>query len=334
LGIGAELFISPETEAGGEQAASDSYDVVVIGGGPAGVTAAIYAARAELETLVIDKGLRVGALGMASKIVNYPGVPAETTGAELLGRMRAQAEGFGARFIQDRVVSTDLQGSVKQVWGSRGVYRGRTVIIATGSMGRTNVVAGEERMVGKGVSYCATCDGAFFRDREVAVAGNNDEALEEALFLTRFAERVHLLANTPALRASADLVAEAENHPRIQIHLTTSLREVVGEQLVEGVRISSRGGEESILPVSGAFIYLQGGRPITDYLDGELKTTEDGCLEVDGSMQTGVAGVFAVGDVLCSHLKQVVIAAGEGATAAMSAERYLSGRSRLRPDWS
>jgi thioredoxin reductase (NADPH) len=168
----------------------------------------------------------------------------------------------------------------------------------------------------------------------VAVAGNNDEALEEALFLTRFAEKVHLLAHTPALRASADLVAEAENHSKIQIHLATSLREVVGEQLVEGVRVSLRGGEESILSVSGAFIYLQGGRPITDYLDGELQTTDGGCLEVDGSMQTGVAGVFAVGDVLCSHLKQVVIAAGEGAIAAMSAERYLSGRSRLRPDWS
>jgi len=329
--LDVKLFLRPEE--GGENQ-EDIYDVVIIGGGAAGATAAIYTARADLKTLVLDKGLRTGALGMTGKIANYPGVPGEVSGAELLKRIRGQAENFGAHFVQDKVLTTNLRGEVKEVQGSKGVYYGRTVIIATGSMGRTHTVPGEERLLGRGVSYCATCDGAFFRDQEVAVAGNNDEAVEEALFLTRFARRVHLLVQTPELKASPDLAAEVSQHPKMEIHLATRLREVLGEQQVESVRVVARGGQEQVVPVAGVFIYLQGGKPITDFLDGQLPTTETGCLMVDEAMQTSISGVFAVGDVLCNHLKQVVVAAAEGAMAAIALQRYLSGRDKLRPDWS
>jgi thioredoxin reductase (NADPH) len=251
-----------------------------------------------------------------------------------LKRIRGQAESFGAHFVQDKVLTTNLRGGIKEVQGSKGVYYGRAVIIATGSMGRTHTVPGEERLLGRGVSYCATCDGAFFRDQEVAVAGNNDEAVEEGLFLTKFARRVHLLVQTLELKASPDLVAEISQHPRAEIYLATRLREVLGEQQVESVRVVTRGGEEQMVTVAGVFIYLQGGKPITDFLHGQLPTTETGCLMVDETMQTSLSGVFAVGDVLCNHLKQVVVAAAEGAIAAIALQRYLSGRDKLRPDWS
>lgn len=319
---------------GKDKTGEDAYDVIIIGGGPAGATAAIYTARADLKTLVLDKGLKTGALGMTSKIANYPGLPGEISGAELLKRIRSQAEGFGAHFVQDKVLTTNLRGEVKEVYGGKGSYYGRAVIIATGSMGRTHTMAGEERLVGRGVSYCATCDGAFFRDQEVAVAGNNDEAVEETLFLTKFARRVHLLVQTPELKASSDLADEVSQHPKVEIHPASRLREVVGEQQVESVRVVTRDGEEQEVPVAGVFIYLQGGKPITDFLDGQLPTTETGCMTVDEVMQTSLAGVFAIGDVLCNHLKQAVIAAAEGAVAAMALQRYLSGRDKLRPDWS
>jgi thioredoxin reductase (NADPH) len=332
--LNVKLFLNPEDRME-NQMREDIYDVIIIGGGPAGATSALYAARADLTTLVLDKGLTAGALGMASKIANYPGVPGNVSGAELVKRIRGQAENFSAHFVQDKVLTTNLRGEVKEVWGSKGVaYYGRTVVIATGSMGRTHTVPGEERLLGRGVSYCATCDGAFFRDQEVAVAGNNDETVEEALFLTQFAHRVHLLVQTPQLKASPDLAAEVSQHLKVKIHLATHIREVLGEQQVESVRVALPGGEEQMIPVTGVFIYLQGGKPITDFLDGQLPTTETGCLMVDETMQTSISGVFAVGDVLCNHLKQIVIAAAEGAIAGIALQRYLSGRDKLRPDWS
>jgi thioredoxin reductase (NADPH) len=318
----------------GEPGSEDLYDVVIIGGGPSGATTAMYAARADLETLVVDKGLGTGALGMTTKIANYPGIPGEIAGPELLRQIRGQAEGFGARFIQDKVLSTNLYEDVKGVDGSKGSYRGRAVIIATGSMGRASTVSGEERLIGKGVSYCATCDGAFFRDQQVAVVGNNDEAVEEALFLTRFASRVHLLVPTSELKASTNLAVEVRQHLGVEIHPRTRLREVLGDRQVEDVRVVTQDGEDQTIPVAGVFIYLQGGRPITDFLGDQLPTTESGCLIVDEAMQTGISGVFAVGDVLCNHVKQAVIAAAEGAIAAMAVQRYLLGRDKLRPDWS
>jgi thioredoxin reductase (NADPH) len=310
------------------------YDVIVVGAGPAGATAALYAARADLHTLVFDKGLRTGAMGLATLIANYPGVPGEIGGADLLGRIRGQAERFGATFVREQVLRVGLSDPIKLVSTSQGIYQSKALIVATGSMGRTPTIAGEERLLGLGVSYCATCDGAFFRDQDVAVAGNNQEAVEEALFLTRFARRVHLLVQTPVLKVSPELADEVRSHTKVTVYPATRLREIMGQIRVEGAQIVGPDGAEQTLPVQGVFVYLQGGKPITNFLYDQLPTTDSGCLEVDETMQTALPGVFAVGDVLCTHLKQAVISAAEGAIAAMAAARYLSGRSKLRPDWS
>jgi len=315
-------------------AETETYDVIVIGGGPAGATAALYAARAGLSTLVLDKGLTTGAAGLAGHIANYPGVPGTVAGADLVATMRQQAQEAGAHLMQEKVLMTILTPPVKEAHTGRGVYRGRTVIIATGSMGRVHTVPGEERLLGRGVSYCATCDGAFFRGQPVAVIGNHDEALEEALYLTRLASHVYLLAQTSDLQAGPEVVAQAEAAENLEIRLGHRVREVLGEAEVEGLHVGSGDGDGYVLEVSAAFVYLQGNRPITDFLYGELPTTDAGCLEVGEMMETAIPGVFAVGDVLCTHVKQVVISAADGAKAAMAAERFLSGRQRLRPDWS
>jgi thioredoxin reductase (NADPH) len=307
--------------------------VIVVGGGPAGASAAIYSSRADLRTLVIDKGLTAGALGMTAKISNYPGVPGPISGADLVEIMRQQARSFGAEFLTDKVVGVDLSSDPKTVIAGTGNFTARALILSTGSMGRTNTVAGEEAFLGRGVSYCATCDGAFFRDQNVAVVGNNDEALEEALFLTRYAAAIHLIVPTPELKASSHLAADVALEEKIQVRTGARLKAIEGNGRVQAIRIHPRGGEEEVLPVSGAFVYLQGGKPITDYLMGQLDTTPDGCLIVDGEMQTTLPGVFAVGDLLCTHVKQAVIAASDGAIAAIAADKYINQRQKLRIDW-
>lgn len=312
---------------------SHQYDVIIIGGGPGGASAAIYAARADLRTLVIDKGLTAGALGLTVKISNYPGVPGPVTGAELVETMRQQAESFGAQFITDKVVGVDLSSEPKMVIAGTNTFYARAIILATGSMGRTGAIPGEEEFLGRGVSYCATCDGAFFREQPVAVVGNNDEALEEALFLTKFAEKVHLISPTPELKARVHIAAEVAEHPKIDIRLGARLKEIVGNGAVAGIRVQPRKGAEETLPVKGAFVYLQGGKPITDFLMGQIETSKEGCLVVDSEMQTPIPGVFAIGDLLCSHIKQAVIAAADGVIAAIAADKYLNARKILQTDW-
>ncbi len=321
-------------DLGGGEAAETAYDVIIIGGGPAGATAAIYTARAGLKTLVIDKGLTAGALGITGKIANYPGVEEEISGAELLERMRRQAQSFGAVFTADKVQGADLLADEKTIFANNQTYTARAVIIATGSMGRGQRVKGEDELLGHGVSYCATCDAAFFRGQDVMVAGNSDEAIEEALFLTRFARSVAFLSPTPELKAPEHLVSELEASPTVTIYRGAALREILGENRVEAVRFAVRGQGEQTLPVTGAFIYLQGGKPITDFLQGQLDISDSGCLVVDREFQTGIPGVFAVGDVLCNHVKQAVVAAAEGAVAGMAAEKVLRGRKQLVADWS
>lgn len=310
------------------------YDVVIIGGGPAGATAAIYTSRAGLKTLVLDKGLTTGAMGITSKIANYPGVLEEISGADLLERMRTQARSFGAEFVSDKVIGVDLLSEEKTVFGNSGNYAARSVIIATGSMGRGTRVKGEDELLGHGVSYCATCDAAFFRDHEVVVAGNSDEAVEEALFLTRFARRVHFLSPTPELKAPPHLIEELAENPKVTLYQGASVREIIGQNRVEAVRFALRGQPEQTMAVTGAFVYLQGGKPITDFLQGQLEITDTGCLIVDREHQTAIPGVFAVGDVLCNHVKQAVIAAAEGAIAGIAVEKVLHGRKQMVVDWS
>ncbi|MFW6096959.1 MAG: NAD(P)/FAD-dependent oxidoreductase [Chloroflexota bacterium] len=331
-----QFNLSMESETAPMSVANEDmeYDVIIIGGGPGGASAAIYTARADLRTLVIDKGLTAGALGITSKISNYPGVPGTVTGAELVQTMRRQAESFGARFITDRVVGLDLHSSPKAVWAGVDAYHAKVVILATGAMGRGSTVRGEEELLGRGVSYCATCDGAFFRDQHVAVVGHNDEAFEEALFLTKFAAQVHLIMPTPTPKARQPLVEEIEAHPKITLRPGTRLKEVTGNGKVDGVRIHPRGGEPQTLPVTGAFIYLQGSRPITDYLMGQLETKPEGCLNVDDEMHTSIPGVYAIGDLLCDHIKQAVIAAADGAIAGIAADKFINARNGLRADWN
>ena len=315
-------------------AEDNKYDVIIIGGGPGGASTAIYTARADLRTLVIDKGLTAGALGITTKISNYPGVPGPVSGAELVEIMRQQAESFGAKFLTDKVVGIDFSSEEKMVMAGTGSFYAKSVVLATGSMGRTNSVKGEAELLGRGVSYCATCDGAFFREATVAVIGNNDEALEEVLFLTKFAAKIYLIVPSPQLKASPHLADEVKAHAKIEILMGTRLKEIVGTERVEAVRVHPRGGELMELPVSGAFVYLQGGLPITDYLMGQLETSENGCMVVDSEMKTTLPGVFAIGDLLCSHIKQAVVAAADGVIAAVAVDKYVNGRKAIKADWN
>ena len=321
------------TSAGSPDHSTEQYDVIIVGAGPAGASAAIYTARADLKTLVIDKGLTVGALGVTGKISNYPGVPGPLSGAELLAIIRQQAESFGAQFVTDRVVGADVGSDAKIITTNGGSYEAKAVIIATGAMGRAATVDGEERLLGKGVSYCATCDGAFFRGRPVAVVGNNDEALEEALFLTKFASSVQLIVPTTSFKASDTLVKEIEHAPNVVRHFGARLSAVQGNGSVTGIRITLRQGGDLDLAVEGVFIYLQGSHPITDFLLGQLETTPQGCLKVDDHMQTSVPGIFAIGDLLCTHVKQAVIAAADGVVAAIEVEKHLNHRAKSKIDW-
>jgi thioredoxin reductase (NADPH) len=313
--------------------AETEYDVAIIGGGPGGTTSSLYTSRAELKTIVIDKGIMAGALGITGKIANYPGIPGVIPGAELLQRMRSQAETFGAQFVQDKVQGVNLLASPKEIFANGGTYKAKVVVIATGSMGRSQRLEGEERLLGLGVSYCATCDAAFFHDADVAIVGSTDEAAEEALSMTKFARRVHLVSPAPDMKIPLPLREELSSHPKITLHLGTNVREIIGKDHVEGLRIAPRGAEAQTLTVTGVFIYLQGAKPITDFLMGQLPKSDEGCLVVDQEYGTSIRGVYAIGDVLCKHVKQVVVAAAEGAIAAMSAEKYLRGKQRLAPDW-
>ena len=282
---------------------------------------------------MIDKGLTAGALGITGRIANYPGIPEAISGAELVERIRSQARTFGAEYKTDKVIGVDLLSEIKTVIGNGGSYTGRTVILASGSMGRGTRVKGEDALLGRGVSYCATCDAAFFKGQQVAVAGSSDEAIEEALFLTKFVERVHFLSPTPELKAPRHLIDELTGNPKVTLYPGASLREIVGTEKVEAIRFTLRGQPEQILPVTGAFIYLQGGLPITDFLQGQLETGEGGCLVVDREFRTTIPGVYAVGDLLCNHVKQAVIAAADGAMAGIAVEKALRGRDKLAVDW-
>jgi len=310
------------------------YDILIIGGGPAGATAGIYAARAGLKVGILDKGLTTGALGVTSKIANYPGLEGEISGAELLQTMRKQALSFGVEFIADRAIGSDLSGTPKSVFGNLGVYSARAIIIASGSMGRSNLLKGEADLLGRGVSYCAVCDAAFFKDKDLAVIGNSDEALDEALYLTRFAKTLHFFSPTEQVNVPPENLAELTEKENVVMHPGSVVREICGEQKVECLKFSARGSKDvETLPIEGVFVYLQGGKPITDFVAGQLEISDEGCLQVDRENQTAIPGVYAVGDVLCSHVKQAVIAAADGAIAAISADKWLRGKSRPRTDW-
>lgn len=308
------------------------YEVIVIGGGPAGATAALYAARAGLRTLALDKGPHEGAAGRAQKIENFPGIPGPISGIELVQRIQAQAQHFGAELRKEKVLRAEVLGDPKEIWTASGIYQAKAVIVATGAMGRNQFLPGEERLIGRGVSYCAACDAPFFREAVVAVAGNTGEAVEEALFLTKFARHVLFLAPSANVLVPPELWEELREHQKVEVRLGARILEILGQERVEAIRVTTKDGEETI-PVAGVFPLLQGTAPVVDFLGGQVRLGEGGCVVVDEAMCTSVPGVFAAGDVCCKRFRQAVIAAAEGAQAALSAELYVRGRSRPRTDW-
>jgi thioredoxin reductase (NADPH) len=309
----------------------DEYDVIIIGGGPGGYSAAIYTARSGLSTLVIDKNPAAGALGMTDKIENYPGVAETLTGEELLKIFQTQASGFGAEVIQDKVIGATLGAEDKEVFINNGPIKAKAVIIATGSMGRNPSIKGEIEYTGRGVSYCVTCDAAFYKDKEVAMVGSVDEIMHELPIISRFAKTVHVIPNKPVeIKKEARLKGE----PKVKLWTDTKVKEIHGEGIVQSLTIDNKEKKELSLPVSGAFLFLQGNKPVTDFLYGALKTSEKGCLVVNRmDMSTTVAGVYAVGDVVCSKQRQVVLAAADGCRAALAADQYINNRKQAKVQW-
>lgn len=306
---------------------SELYDVIVIGGGPAGLTAAQYASRARLKTIVLDKSKSAGALAYASLIENYPGFKESIAGKELLRLFREQAIAFGADYKEAQVIGLRLDAEIKEVYTMDSSYQGKTLIIATGSMGRKATIKGEAEFLGRGVSYCAVCDAAFYRGKSVCVVGSSEEAVKEAVYLTRFADKVCLIS-------PAKLRERPEEAPaNLEVVEDTPVVSIFGDDTVKGIKVKDKDGVESDRSFDGVFIYLQGSKPITDFLGETLKLSENGCIEVNEAMETSVAGVFAAGDVTCGEIRQVIVAAAQGAIAALSAEKYLSNRKRTRLDW-
>lgn len=304
------------------------YDVVIIGGGPAGLSAALYAARAQLKTVVLDKNPAAGALGMADKIENYPGVP-QIKGAELLSSIREQAEAFGAEIVQTQVIGVNFENDLKEVMAADTVYYGKTVIIATGAMGRNPTIKGEAAFIGKGVSYCAVCDAPFFAQKDVAVIGEIEEILKELDSIAKFAQTLYVIPKK-VTSDSLEMLAETQ---KVTVMPNYRVVEIFGTQTVAGIRIADPEGVEKVLDVSGVFVFLHGSKPVVDFLYNAVDTTEEG-ITVSGDMSTSVEGVYAAGDVTCGKFRQVVIAAAGGCTAALSADRYINKRKKVRPQWS
>ena len=309
------------------------YDVVIIGGGPAGATAALYTARAELKTIVIDKAIRTGALGITTKIANYPGIKEVLSGEKLLEQMREHAELYGAAFKKSKVTGTILTQDPKQIFTAEGeTVLAKTVILGTGTMGRSQYVPGEQELLGKGVSYCATCDGAFYKGQEVLVYGFTEETVDEAMFLTRYASKVHLACAKPKLDVDEELNARLSSNDKIQLLTSTRLKAIEGTEAVENAVLLRPKGEER-LPVKGIFIFAQGGKPITDYLGGQVELQATGHLRVNEEMATSIPGVFACGDLLGRGVEQAVVAAAYGCIAALAADKYINKRTGFTKDY-
>jgi thioredoxin reductase (NADPH) len=302
--------------------------VIIIGSGPAGYTAAIYAARANLKPLLIASSVEAGGeLMKTTEVENYPGFVDGIQGPELMTQMQLQAERFGTEVVLDDVVSLDLKGDVKRVTlGNGDVHEALSVIFATGSAYRKLGIADEDRMSGHGVSWCATCDGFFFRQKTIAVVGGGDSAMEEATFLTKFADKVYLIHRGDTLRASKVMQDRAHADPKIEFIMGKTVEHIYGDSLVTGIGIVDVvDGTETTLDVSGLFIAI-GADPRTHLIHGQLDITTLGTIAVDGrSSRTNLPGVFAAGDVIDPTYRQAVTAAGSGTVAALDVEHYLAG---------
>ncbi|MFN8672385.1 MAG: FAD-dependent oxidoreductase [Candidatus Sericytochromatia bacterium] len=308
-----------------------NYDVVIIGGGPAGATAALYTSRADLKTLVIDKNRKAGALGITSKIANWPGI-IEIVGEDLVEKIQEHSKHYGAEYITTKVTGTFLTGEEKQIFLADGnMVSAKAVILATGSMGKSKMIDGEQELIGKGVSYCATCDAAFFRNREVAVLGSSEETVHEALFLTRFAKKVNLISPKANLDIPEEMEHELKENEKIEVLSRTNISKVLGENKVTGVQIRNADGSKD-LAIDGLFIFTQGNKPIVDYLT-DINMSGEGCIMVNSDMETSLKGVFACGDILCNKVQQAVVAASQGCIAALSADKYINRRDGVKKDY-
>ena len=305
--------------------------VLIIGSGPAGLTAAIYAARANLEPLVIAGSAPGGQLMLTSEVENYPGFPDGIDGPDLMAKFRAQAERFGARFVDVDIDRADFSVRPFRVWARGAEYRGESVIIATGASALWLNLESEQRLRGRGVSACATCDGFFFRDREIAVVGGGDSAMEEANYLTRFASKVHLLHRRDGFRASKIMIDRTYGHPKIEVHTNTEVAEVLGEAKVEGLRLrDTRTGDERELAMDGLFIAI-GHKPNTDVFRDWLDADEKGYLVAHDHTESQIEGVFIAGDVRDHRYRQAVTAAGDGCRAAIDVEKWLEAKGIAEP---
>jgi thioredoxin reductase (NADPH) len=302
-------------------------NLIIIGSGPAGYTAAIYSSRALLKPLMFEGEEAGGQLMITTEVENFPGFPTGITGPELMDHMRKQAERFGTRFLRKLVTKVDLSQRPFKVYVGDTVYLSKAVIISTGATAKYLGLPSEKTFANKGVSACATCDGAFFRDMEVAVVGGGDTAMEEATFLTRFASKVYLIHRRDTFRASKIMADKALKNPKIQVLWNTAVEEVVGDKFVTGARIvDTVTGEKKLLHIQGFFLAI-GHEPNTKMLAGQLKTDESGYLITKpDTTYTDIPGVFACGDVQDHHYRQAITAAGSGCMASIDAERWLEAQ--------
>jgi thioredoxin reductase (NADPH) len=298
--------------------------VIIIGSGPAGYAAAIYTARAQLDPLLIAGPALGGQVAISSEIGNYPGFPEDIAGAELAQLMQQQAERFGTRIEMDIATSVDLSTHPFKVVTYSGEYETPALIVASGASPRKLGVPGEEELSGRGVSYCATCDGFFYTGKEIVMVGGGDAAVEEAMFLTRFASKVHIIHRRDQLRAEPLLQERAFRNEKIEFIWDTIVTEIVGDGSVTGVRLRNvKTGEEELLPTQGVFVAI-GYEPNTDFLDGQLEMTGSGYVIADDDQQTSVGGVWAAGDVCDWTYRQIATSVGAGCKAALQVEHYIA----------
>ncbi|MBC5806765.1 MAG: thioredoxin-disulfide reductase [Candidatus Eremiobacter antarcticus] len=302
---------------------SDIRKIIIIGSGPAGLTAAIYAARANLAPLLFAGGVYGGQLMLTTEVENYPGFPEGIQGPELMEKFRAQAERFGTEIYNVDVTRVDFSAVPLRVWTDEAEYAARAVVVASGASAIWLGLDGETRLRGRGVSSCATCDGAFFKEKDITVVGGGDTAIEEALFLTRFATNVTVIHRRDALRASKIMQQRAFAHPKVSFVWDSAVEDIVGDKHVTGIRLRNvKTGAFSDRKTDAVFVAI-GHRPNTDVFANELELDEKGYIRSEDGVHTNKRGVFVAGDVNDFHYRQAVTAAGMGCRAAMEAERYL-----------